>query len=231
MAERKDMERFGPLAGLIFVLLGALSFVIGGDPTDLDEPAAEYARYWAENDTEQVISAILGAYAAVAFLWFSGSVREFVARVEPGKARLASIAQAGAAIVATGLLINSAIQFAAAETVEKVTPETTQALGALYENFFFPMAGGMAAFLLAAGIGAVRHGAFDRRLGSIAIAIAVVMLTPAGLIGFIASMIWTGLAAVVLYRKKDPVGSGAAPPPSGGSGIEIPPGAGPTAPA
>jgi hypothetical protein len=224
------MERFGPLAGLVFLVLAIVSFSLAGDPTDLDESTAEYARYWSENDTEQVISAIIGCYAAVAFLWFSGSVREFVARVEPGKARLASIAQAGAAVFTAGLLVNSAIQFAAAESAGSVSNEATETLGALYENFFFPMAGGMAVFLLAAGIGAVRHGAFDRRLGWIAIAIAVIALTPAGFIGFIASMIWTGLAAIVLYRQKDPVGSGAEPP-AGGAGTGVAPGSGPVAPA
>ncbi|HEX8053403.1 MAG TPA: hypothetical protein VF517_10450 [Thermoleophilaceae bacterium] len=208
------MERFGPLAGLIFLVLAIVSFAIAGDPTDLDKSTEEYARYWADNDTEQVISAIIGCYAAVAFLWFSGSVREVVAGVEPGKARLASIAQAGAAVFSAGLLVNSAIQFAAAQTAEDVSPQATEALGALYENFFFPMAGGMAVFLLAAGIGAVRHGAFDRRLGWMAVVIAVVALTPAGFFGFIASMIWVGLASIVLYRKKDPLGSGAAQPPA-----------------
>jgi hypothetical protein len=228
--QRTGIARFAPLTGVLFLVVAVIAFVVGGDPPDVDEPAARHQEYWVTNNTDQDVSAILGAYAAVLLVWFAGSVREAIARVEPGPSRLASISFAGAAIAATGLLANSAIQFAAAETAGRISADGTHTLSALWENFFFPMAGGMALFLFAAGLGALRHEAFDRVLAGLAVGIGVVCLTPAGFFGFIAALVWSAIAGIVLYRKKDPVGSGAEPPRTPGPPIEIPPGAGPPAP-
>jgi hypothetical protein len=59
----------------------------------------------------------------------------------------------------------------------------------------------------------------------------VLAITPVGLIAFIAMIVWSAIAGIVLYRKSDPVGSGAEPPQTTGPPIEIPPGAGPPSPA
>ncbi len=59
---------------------------------------------------------------------------------------------------------------------------------------------------------------------------AVLAVTPAASSRFLASLVWVAITGIVLYRKKDPVGSGAEPPLTSGPSIEIPPGAGPPAP-
>ena len=221
--QRKGIARFAPLTGVLFLVLAVVSFVLGGDPPDSEKAPPEVVEYW--DDGKQIASAIIATYAALALVWFAGSVRDAIARVEPGASRLASISFGGAVICAAGLCVNNAIQFATAETAGEISPEGTQALSALFENFYFPMAAGMALFLVAAGIAAVRHGAFDKRLGWIAIVIGVLAVTPAGFAGFIGSLVWIGIAGVVLYRKTDPVGSGAEPPAAGGPAIHVPPGA------
>ena len=210
--ERKGIERFAPLTGLLFLLLVAISFVLSGEPPDVDDSAAEHVEFWSKDEGKQIASALLATYAAIMLVWFAASVRQAINRVEP-EGRLASISFAGAVITATGIAVSNAIQFALAESAGDVPPDVTQTLSVLYADIFFPMATGFALFMVAAGIAAVRHGAFDKRLGWIAIVIGVICVTPAGFFGFLASLIWIGLASVVLYRKTDPVGSGAAPPP------------------
>jgi hypothetical protein len=229
--ERKGMERFAPLSGVVFAVLVIASLVIGGEGPGTDESVQETVDFWKDEETEQVIAAIVGAYAAGAFVWFAASVREAVAKAEGGRSRLASISFAGAVITATAALVASTLQFAAAEAADELTPDALQAISVLYSDFFFPFAIGLGLFLLAAGIGAVRHAAFDRWLGWMAVGIGVLCVTPLGFIGFLAALVWTGIAAIVLYRQKDPVGSGAAPPPASGPSIEVPPGAGPPSPA
>ena len=194
-------ERFAPLTGVLFLLFAIAAFSIEGDPPAGDASLAEVVDFWSDNDSENVAAAILGAYAAVLFLWFAGCVRANIACAERPGGRLASTAMAGAAVFAAGILVNQALQVIAADTVGDVAPEVTQTLNALYDGMYFPLAGGLAVFLLASGLGAVRHAAFDPWLGWIAIAIGVICLTPAGVIGFLAGLGWVGLAGVVLYRK------------------------------
>jgi hypothetical protein len=196
-------------------VLAVASFIVGGDPPDADDPIAEVVEFWSDNDTDNLISALLGGYAGVAFLWFAGCVRANVACVERPGSRLASTSMAGAAVFATGVFVNAALQIIAADTVDDVAPQVTQTLHVMYDGMWFPLAGGLAVFLIAAGLGAIRHGAFDRWLGWIALVLGVLCITPAGFAGFLGGLVWTLIAGVVLYRKADPVGSGAAPPPAG----------------
>ena len=231
--ERKGFERFAPLTGLLFLALAIASFIVGGEAPEADESLQEVIEFWEDNDSSQIASALLGVYAAFFLVWFAGSVRSAVARVEGAGSRLASLAFGGAVISAAGITVNAAVQFTAADSIGDISPEATQALSVFYSDFFFPFAVGNALFLTAAGLAAVRHGAFDRWLGWMAIVIGVISITPLGFFGFIGSLAWVGIAAVVLYRKTDPVGSGAVPPSSGGVPPSAggPPPAGPEAPA
>lgn len=228
--ERKGIERFAPLSGLVFFVLVVVSILFGGDPPGTDDSVEEIVEYWQDDETNQIVSAVVGVYAAFFFVWFAASVREAVAKAEKGASRLASISFAGAVITAVAALTASWLEFTAAEASDELSPEALQAISVLYSDFFFPFAVGLGLFLIAAGLGAVRHGAFDKRLGWMAVVIGVICITPLGFFGFLAGIVWVLIASIVLYRKKDPVGSGAAPPPRTGPEIEVPPGAGPPSP-
>lgn len=187
-----------------------VSFALAGDGPDNDEAAREHVEYWSD-EGKQIASALLACYAALAFMFFAARVRALIARVEPPSGSMAPLAYGGAIIFAAGLLVNNALQFAAAESAGDISAEGTKTLSVLYQDFFFPMAVGMALFLIAAGAGAVRHGAFNRILGWAAIVIGVVAITPAGFIGFIGSMLWTGIAGVILFLQQNREGAGSPP--------------------
>jgi hypothetical protein len=229
--ERRGIERFAPLSGVVFFVLVVASLVIGGEGPGTDESIAETVEFWQDDETNQIISALLGAYAAFALVWFGASLREVVAQAEGGRSRLASISFAGAVITAMSGLIAAWLEWTAAEAADELSPQGLQAISILYSDFFFPFAIGLGLFLLPAGLAAVRYGAFDRWLGWMAIVIGAICITPLGFIGWLAGIAWVLIASIVLYRKKDPVGSGAAPPPTSGPSIEVPPGAGPPPPA
>lgn len=224
------MERFAPLTGVLFLLFAIIAFALGGDPPDYDSPQLELVGFWKDDESNQKLSAAFAAWAAFLLVWFGASVRDAIARAEPGPSRLASISFGGSVIAAAGILILAGITFAAASSAGDVSADVTQTLTVLTIDLFFPIAGGLGLFLIAAGLAAIRYGAFDRWLGWIALVIGIMCITPAGIVGFLASLAWVALAGVVLYRKKDPVGSGAAPPPRSGPQIEVPPGAGPPSP-
>jgi hypothetical protein len=212
--ERKGLERFAPLTGVLFFVIVIVGIVVmGDDGPDTKDTATKVVEYYEDNDSKVMISSALEALAAVVLVWFAASVRERIVRVEPGTGRLGAIAFAGGVIAAVGLAIDGAIQFATAESAGEITPEATQALNALWSNFFFPMIVGVALLLLAAGLASIRHGALPKALGWIAIVLGVVAITPIGFVSAIGAVLWIGATGLILFLRQDAVGSGAAPPP------------------
>jgi hypothetical protein len=201
--QRRGMERFAPLAGVVFLVLIVISFVITGEPPDADEGAAETASYWSDNDDVNVISAALSALAAVALVWFGASLRAVIAEAEGRTARLATLAFAGFVIAAAGAGVNSSLQFAAADTVGEVPAEVTQTISALYAYLWFPFTIGFALTMFATGVAALRFGVLPAWLAWASILIGVVLLTPAGFVGFLLSLIWVAALAVMLYLRGD----------------------------
>lgn len=206
--KRSGVERFAPLAGVLYVGLVVVSFVLSGDPPDTDESAASFADHWQDKETEMIVSAILQTYAAVLLVWFAASLRSAIARVEEGAARLATIAFSGAVILAAGILVDGSIKFAVAEGADDAPAATTQTLSILYENFFLIFAGGNALFLLGAGLALVRLRPLPAWLGWVALVLGVLNLTPAGFVALIVSMVWILIVSVLLFRAE---GAGAGP--------------------
>ncbi|HEX2086699.1 MAG TPA: hypothetical protein VHF89_13550, partial [Solirubrobacteraceae bacterium] len=145
--ENRGLERYAPLAGVVFLVLIIVSFIVSGEPPDTDDGAAEAVEYWTDNDSQQVAGSVIAAIAAVALVWFGGSLRELLLRA--GADRLAALAFAGLVIVATGIGVDSSLRFAAAESVGDVSPDVTHTITALFSYFFFPFTIGFAVTLLA----------------------------------------------------------------------------------
>ncbi|HEX8065949.1 MAG TPA: hypothetical protein VF520_05435 [Thermoleophilaceae bacterium] len=196
-----SLARYAPLAGVLFVVLLVVTIVVGGEGPDADDSTAKAVEFWSDNDSEQIAAAIVGAYAALALLWFAGALRGAIGRVEQEGGRLASLTFGGAVVLASAALVDSAIQFAAADTVGDVPPGVTQTLSVLYADFFFPFAIGLATFLLAAGVASLRFGVLPGWLGWAAILIGVVALTPIGFVAFLGALIWVLIASILLYRQ------------------------------
>jgi hypothetical protein len=67
---------------------------------------------------------------------------------------------------------------------------------------FYPLFGGIAILLLAAGIATVRRPALPRWLGWAAIVIGILSLAgPIGFIGALLAIIWLLVVAIIIFRK------------------------------
>ncbi len=200
MRER-GLERFAPLTGVVFVVLIVVGAVVGGETPANKDSQESIVRFWTENDASRILSDAIGAWAVVFFMWFAATLRSVLRAAETGPARLASLSFAGATIAATGLLCALSIDFAAAESAGEVPGEVTHTLSVLNTNFFFPMAGGFAIFLLATGVLAVRTGALPSWLGWAAVVIGILCLTPVGFFAILAGLLWVLVASVVLFQR------------------------------
>jgi hypothetical protein len=112
---------------------------------------------------------------------------------------------------AVGLTIFAGIAFSAAEAVEDVDVSTIETFHVLEMNMFFPLAVGVAAFLLGAGIGTLGTGALPAWLSWAAIVLGVLAMTPVGFFAFLLLGIWTLIVSVMLFMRARSAPEGAAP--------------------
>lgn len=183
------------LTGAAFVVLVIIGFAIGGEPpTASEDSAQDIVDFYVDNDSRLIAGAALAAFGATLFVFFGGYLRRLLRASEGEQGMLSAVMFAGVIIFATGLAIDGTITFALVDTAGDVDPAATQALAALFNNDFLPLAVGLQVFLLGLGLSALRGAAVPKWLGWAAIVLSVVAVTPIGFVAFLG----TGLLILVL---------------------------------
>jgi hypothetical protein len=189
---RSSREWLVPLTGVAVILVGILSFIIGGEPKSADDPAREIVDFYVDNKDSVEVGAMLGVVAGVLLVFFGAYLRKVLRAAAPEEDTLPLIAFMGFVVVAIGFAIDGTILFAAAEAADDIDPTAVQALQALWDNDFLPLALGVELFLWGTGLALIRTGALPRWLGWVMLVLAVAGFTP---IGFVAAI---GSALLVL---------------------------------
>jgi hypothetical protein len=190
-----------PATGLAFVVFAVLSFAIGGEPPSTDDPVEEIVDHYLDNQDAVVASAILATVAALLLVFFANYLRGVLAAAEGGGPRLSPLVLTGAAVMAVGITIDSTVYLALAESADDIDPTAVQALQALWDNDFLPIALGTTIFLISAAGSILRTGALPRWLGWVGIALAVLSFTPIGWVAFLGGGLWVAALAIVLMRR------------------------------
>ena len=190
-----------PLSGVASVLLIVASFIVVGEPPDLNAPADEVVSFYAENDSSLQWGAALLALGAFFFMLFATTVASLLRRDPARGAVAAPFSFAGGILFAVGATIFAGLSFTAGDAVDDVGPATLQTLHVLEMDMFFPLVVGVSAFLLGTGVGALKSGVLPSWLAWVAIVIGVVAFTPAGFIAFMALGIWTLIVSVMLAMQ------------------------------
>jgi hypothetical protein len=198
----RGLQRYAPLAGVVFVLLIVLAAIIGGESPDTDDSRREVVNFWRDNDAAQVWASVIATWSSIFFLWFAASLRSVLREREEGSTRLSALSFAGAIIAAGGLTALASLSFAAADVADDVPGGVTQTLSVLSSDFFFPIAAGYAVFLLAAGILAVRTAALPAWLAWPAIVLGILCVTPVGFFALLVGLVWVVVVSVLLYRRE-----------------------------
>jgi hypothetical protein len=194
------VARLAPLTGIAFVAFAAAVVLLeGGEPAG-GATRAEIADYWLERSDTALLSVFLAAAAAVCLLGFAASLRVTLRAAEPGEASASAVAFAGATVAAAGLLFSAATALAASDAAEQRLVEGTATLNVLAESGWVPITGGLAAMLLAAGLGGIRSGALPRGLAWSAAVLGLAFVTPAGVAAFLLTPVWVVATSIVLYR-------------------------------
>src|ERR1700730_1030591 len=108
-------ERWGALAGVVFVGLAVIGGFIGGSPPKTSDSAEKIAKYFQDNQGNLKVGSYLTGLALVPLLWFLGTLFGRLRRAEGGAGRVSGIALTGGiaaaaiAMVGNGLVAYSAL--------------------------------------------------------------------------------------------------------------------------
>jgi hypothetical protein len=222
--------RYGAATGVLFVLLVIVGFAITPKPPSADATPAEVLGYVTDHaNALHAVQLIFGA-AGFFFIWFIGTLRDALSRVEVGERRaaLANIAWGGGLIAVATLMVGFALQATATLHPATNDPDLTRAL--VDASLLIPAVGApaVAVFFVANGLSILRSGQLPAWLGWLALVTALFNALGIGAVytdrgafaadgvlgffaGFLLFLIWTLLASIVLFRGAGEAGGTAAP--------------------
>jgi len=208
-----------PLAGILAVVMVLGSFLVAGDPPDVDAPVGEVVEFYADSDSEQQFSALMLIWGAILFMLFATSLRSALRRAESDSGGVSALSYAGAIIFTVGLTLFAAIAFALGDAASNLEPAAVQTLHVMNEDFFFPAAAGVGTFLLGTGIALAKTAVMPKWLGWIAIGFGLLAFTPVGFVSLaVLGLLVIVLAVMLAMRPGDDVADrpneGATAPPA-----------------
>jgi len=188
----RSREWLVPLTGMGFVLLGIVSFIVGGEPKSADEPVGEIVDYYVDNKDSIQVAAFIGVAAILLLVFFGAYMRGVLRAAASEREILSLVSFLGLVVIAVGFAIDTTILIALSEAAGDIDPVAAQSLQALWDNDFVPLVLGVLMFLWATGLAVIRTGALPKWLGWVMVVLGVLGLTP---IGFVAAI---GAAILVL---------------------------------
>ncbi len=197
-------EWLAPLTGVAFIALAIIGAIIGGEPPDADSPVQEIVDHYVDNKSSIEVGSFLAVAAAVLLVFFGAYLRSVLGAAERPGGMLSTLTLIGTSVVAIGIAIDTTILIALAEAADDIEPAAVQALQALWDNDFVPLALGALIFLISTGLSILRHGSLPRWLGWVALALAVIGFTPIGWLAFLGTGIWIVVVSVMLALRARP---------------------------
>lgn len=197
---RDRWGRLAPWTGVAAVAFIVAAFIVSGSSPGTSDSGQKVLQFYADNESSQVIAAILLAYGAILLIFFAGTLSTLVRRTDPGSGALSRLVVAGGALEALGLAIFGSISLTLADTHDKIGPEAAQALNVLNQDFFLPLVLGVSVLMFSSAVAILRNAALPRWLGWAALVIGIAAVTPAGFIAFLATGLWILAASIVMLR-------------------------------
>ena len=201
-----------PLTGVAFVIVAIVAFAVGGEPPNAkDNSAQEIVKHYVDNKDAIMVTSILAGIAGALLIFFAAYLRKVLSAAAGAGSMLPGVVLVGASIMAVGFAIDTTIAFALADAADDIDPIGVQALQALWDHDFIPVAMGIVVFLFSAGLAIVQTGALPRWLGWIAIVLAIIGLTPIGFAAFLGGALWILIVSILLTMAARAVPPQAAP--------------------
>ncbi len=208
MNGRSSLGWLVPLAGVGFVVLGIISFIVQGEPKSADDPVNEIVDFYLDNKDTIIAAQVIGAIAGLLLIVFGVYLANVLRAADEGARVLPLLPLIGFVIMNIGFAIDGTILIALAEAADDIEPTSVQTLQALWDNDFLPIAFGIMVFLFSFGIAVVRSGALPKWLGWVAIGLGVIaLIPPIGFASFIGAALLILIVSILLTVRARPEGS------------------------
>jgi hypothetical protein len=211
----RQVERWAPLGGIIFVVLMVVGTMFVADVPDADASRQEIAQYLGDGDdhTRNIVGAYMWVLGGLAFLWFLTRLRSDLRQAEGGTGALSNLAF-GAGVVFTAVWMVSASAFAAVAYAAKFgdAPVSNADLVRVLPQMawlILLLGGGFVTLFLALLVSVLilQTGVFPRWLAWLGIVVAIVQLFDVVYESIFPFLAWALVASIVmlLRRQKAPV--------------------------
>jgi hypothetical protein len=217
MQPERRWERWGPLSGVVFVVLVVLGFVVAGSSPDDNDPGAKITAYLSKNShqSRNIIAFFLLLAAILFLLAFFAALRSRLVDAEGGLGRLGALAF-GAGVASTVLLFTAISLFISpvllADDLPRSIPNDpsvyriTQVAG--YELWVgSTVLGALVAWATAAVV--LRTRLLPKWFAWFSILVGVVCLAAVFFIPIFVFWLWIVVTAILLVLRRAPVAASA----------------------
>jgi hypothetical protein len=199
----------GPLFAALFIGVG---FFLTGDEPGEKASGATVMKFYNAHQGRGMIS-VFGTPLLVAFLLLFASGLRARSR-QQGKSDVgATVMMGGALLWSSGILLGSTIELALLSSSHHKQADVAKVASVLNNADWLPFIGGIAIFMLGAGISVLTTRFVPRWLGWVAIVVGVVSLAgPGGFIGFFVAPVWVLVVGIMLAVRNDEAATATAQP-------------------
>jgi hypothetical protein len=199
-------HRWPALAGMSTAVLLLAAFAVSSSAPSASAGGASVVRFYAAHGSTARTSDILWTVGLAAFVLFVGFLRETLRSVEASEGA-ATVALAGAAILAAGGSTYFGFDYALAVMPSSIDPAAAQAVNLLALSLILPAAGGLLVFGISMAVALVRSAVLPVWTGWAALVIA--LMAPAGPFALVALALWCAVTGVLVWRRLEHAPAGA----------------------
>ncbi len=216
-------EKWAPVSGIVFVVLFLLLFFLPVNEPPQNPTAEELTAFHEEEgEARPIREFFLAGLAAASLMWFAGSLRTHLRRVEGAPGRLSAVAFGSGTATAVLLFVAGSLFLAPASAVvfaeegDRVLldPSVSQvAESAGFIAFTYSLFSA-AVMITASSLLAVRSGALPAWFGWVGFAVALALVfNVVYFFGFLVFLVWVLIASIFLMmRSGTEAEAGLAPP-------------------